>query len=195
MFLLDSSGSVGESNFAIMLNFVSDVINEFEIGEQAAEFGVITFANVADVDINLAELDTHSEFEQALMGISFKATKTNTAQAISLGVDELSDKGRPLAPDIFLVLTDGKSNQPSETQVAAAAAKDAGIKIIVLGIGPLIDHNELNGIASDPDSENVFLIQDFTEESFASVLEPLVRETCGRKYCMTLFLCSFWILC
>ena len=164
-----------------MLNFVSNVIGEFVIGEQAAEFGVIIFANEAEVEIQLAELDTRAEFNQALNGISYRATRTNTAQAINLGVEELSNRGRPLPPDVMLVLTDGRSNEPSKTLAAAAAAREAGSKIIALGIGPLIDRNELNGIASDPDSENVFLIQDFSQESFASVLEPLVRETCGEK--------------
>ena len=164
-----------------MLNFVSDVIQEFVIGEQAAEFGVITFANEALVNIRLAELDTHAEFVQAINGIEYRATKTNTAEAINLGVEELSERGRPLAPDVMLVLTDGLSNEPSQTLTAAAEARSAGSKIITLGIGPLIDLDELNGIASDPDSENVFLIQDFSRESFASVLQPLVRETCGEK--------------
>ena len=181
LFLLDSSGSVGQSNFTIMLNFVSDVIDEFVIGEQAAEFGVITFANEAQVDIRLAELDTHGEFRQALNAIGYRATRTNTAQAIDLAVEELSVRGRLLVPNVLLVLTDGLSNEPPKTLTAAADARSAGSRIITLGIGPKIDRNELNGIASDPDSENVFLIHDFSEESFASILEPLVRETCGEK--------------
>ena len=60
-------------------------------------------------------------------------------------------------------------------------AQAQGIRILSVGIGSQIDIDELNGISSDPDEDHVFLIGDFSETSFANLLAPLVRETCGKR--------------
>ena len=43
IFLLDSSASIGSTNFDLMKNVVKDVINEFVVGPSMTQFGLISF--------------------------------------------------------------------------------------------------------------------------------------------------------
>ena len=162
-----------------MLSFATDVASGFEFGTNGAQFGVVTFATMATLDIRLGEFSDPTSFSRALMRISYKATRTNTAMALELAAQEINDRGREGIPHVIIVLTDGRSDDPQATQTQASLAQNQGIRILGVGIGSEIDIRELNGISSDPDEDHVFLISDFSESSFSSLLGPLVRETCG----------------
>lgn len=165
-----------------MTHFVIRLSENFQLGDQAAQVGVVVFGNEADVHIKLGKYDKREEFTEALMSVRYRATTTNTADALELAANEIQSSSRfgPELPGILILFTDGQSNDPSATAVAAMAAKALGMRILAVGIGPSINLNELRGVASDPDSEHVFLIDDFSPLSFASILSPLVRTTCGR---------------
>ena len=180
VFVLDSSGSVGESNYTTMLRFAAEVAGGFKFGSEGAQFGSITYATSASLDIQLGQFSNPAAFKNALMQISYKATKTNTAQALMLARQELSANGRDGVPKAVIIITDGQSDEPIATQQEAALIRSQGVRILSIGIGPKIDLNELNGISSDPDEDHVFLINDFSLDSFTSILAPLVRETCGK---------------
>ncbi len=180
MFLLDSSGSVELNNYTTMLNFATEVASGFEFGNAKAQFGVVTFANNATLDIRLGEFMDIASFSSTLMQIRYKATKTNTAMGLEFVIQEIRDRGRKNIPHVIIILTDGRSDDPQATQTNAAIARNEGSRILSVGIGSLIDLNELNGISSDPDEDHVFLIEDFSQTSFANLLAPLVRETCGK---------------
>ena len=162
-----------------MLSFASEVASGFEFGSAGAQFGVVTFANSASLDISLGEFTNPTSFARALMQVEYKAAKTNTAEALMLATRELRDNGRQEVPHVIIILTDGQSDDPQATQTQAALARNQGIRLLSVGIGPKIDLNELNGISTDPDKDHVFLISDFSESSFSALLAPLVRETCG----------------
>ena len=188
VFVLDSSGSVGESNYTTMLRFAAEVAGGFKFGSEGAQFGSITYATSASLDIKLGQFSNPAAFKNALMQISYKATKTNTAQALMLARQELSDNGRDGVPKAVIIITDGQSDEPIATQQEAALIRSQGVRVLSIGIGPKIDLNELNGISSDPDEDHVFLINDFSQDSFASILAPLVRETCGKLLLLLLLL-------
>ena len=60
------------------------------------------------------------------------------------------------------------------TLAEATATKQAGIRIISIGVGSGYDENELNGMASDPVSENVFTVDDFDK------LTSILSDVCER---------------
>jgi len=73
-------------------------------------------------------------------------------------------------------------------QVAAALLRNVTsggykTKVIALGIGGIIDQSELEGIATDPDSRNVILVDNF--ESLVNVEDELRDATCkGTTLCL-----------
>ena len=53
VFLLDKSGSVGQSNFNKMLEFVKDVSSDFDIGPNDVQIGVDTFSTSFNAEFTL----------------------------------------------------------------------------------------------------------------------------------------------
>ena len=74
--------------------------------------------------------------------------------------------------NILVVVTDGQSNDMTATlREAAIARNQKNIEIIVVGVkSDGFNYLELNGMATDPDSENVIRILDFdTVDSQANI--------------------------
>jgi von Willebrand factor type A domain len=78
--------------------------------------------------------------------------------------------GRPTAPDVMIILTDGASNSRGATIAAANAAKAAGVTIISVGIGSGVNRDELVEMASNPGF--VFTTDDF--DSLVYILQALL---------------------
>ena len=70
---------------------------------------------------------------------------------------------RPEVPNIAIILTDGKSNRPEETRLAAERARNHGIVIFTVGVGNETSRAELADMASDPDNRHVLTVTDFTK--------------------------------
>ena len=65
---------------------------------------------------------------------------------------------------------------------AARSAREAGATVFAIGVGvtSYYDLREMRGIASDPDSETVFIVPDY--ESLSGIIAPLVNAVCNGKY-------------
>ncbi|WAR25359.1 MATN2-like protein [Mya arenaria] len=73
---------------------------------------------------------------------------------------------RPNVPNVALIITDGESDMPALTAQQAEAARAEGIHMIAVGIGQTgssAGQAELNSIATDPNEDNVFNIEDVGE--------------------------------
>ena len=175
--VIDSSGSISPDDFETVKEFVLKFTNEFQIGPNRARFGVITFSNDARVNINLGEINAAFEFRKAVNQIQFQPGLTNTAAAIELARQQFRQNGRQDTPHVLLVVTDGRSNDRDATLQAAANTRAHDIEVFTIGVGSNVDTDELNAVASDPDSKHVFLLADF---SFDSLLQPLAKRVCGK---------------
>lgn len=56
-------------------------------------------------------------------------------------------------------------------------AHQEGITVFSIGVGPNVEEDELNEIASDPDSSHAFLLDDF-DELFSAITPQLVEDFC-----------------
>ncbi len=87
---------------------------------------------------------------------------------------------RPEVDDLAIVITDGVSTRDRHlTSPYAREAKERGIRILAVGIGPDINIEELESIASPPGEETeqtVFQVSDF--DKLADIVPGLVQETC-----------------
>ena len=79
-------------------------------------------------------------------------------------------------PNVVVLITDGKSNIDRQaTLTEAQQARDAGIRLVTVALGADVDYAEINALATDPDSSNVFVMDDVTalqqpaHQSFASI--------------------------
>lgn len=82
VFLLDASGSVGDSNFAKVKTFVHDMMNSFNIGPTAVQVGVDTFQTNVKSEFNMNTYDNRQDVQNAINGIHYDAGLTHTGEAI-----------------------------------------------------------------------------------------------------------------
>lgn len=82
VFLLDSSGSVGSTDFQKMLKFVEGVADKFNIGPNDIQIGVDTFQSSVKSEFNLNKYLDKTALKNAISSIVYHTGGTNTGPAI-----------------------------------------------------------------------------------------------------------------
>ena len=185
-FVMDESGSVGAFNYQLMKQFVYNTVNEFDIGPDDTQVGVISYSSYATPRIYLNSYHDKSSLLAAINNLPFNSGGTNTAAAIELlrisGFTS-TNGGRPQSqavPRVGVVITDGHSQSYTATVAAAQSAHDEGITLFSIGIGSNVDSNELDAIASDP--SYVSTITGFDTTQFAALQTTITNEACTSKF-------------
>ncbi|XP_057214168.1 integrin alpha-X-like [Triplophysa rosa] len=163
-FLLDGSGSVGAADFIKMKIFVASMIKRFT--GRDARFAIAQYSNDCYIHYKFNQLNTQGiMWENEVSRIPYKIGGTYTAAAIKTVVDVIFGEARQSATKILLVITDGESNDRAELPNASKEASRKNIICMAIGVGSAFSQNsakeELNTIATDPDSDHVFRVTDF----------------------------------
>ncbi|XP_063427268.1 collagen alpha-1(XIV) chain-like [Mytilus trossulus] len=162
VYLVDSSGSVGSTNFNKEKEFINNSLSQFVIGYNDALVGVVTFSTRPYEQFKLNAFLDKPALKYAITKIPYLAGNTHTAEAINFVNNNMfipSSGDRPDAQNVLVVLTDGHSGDPSKTLQEANRLKQRNTVIIAVGIGSGVSKSELNGLVSDP--SNVFFVNDF----------------------------------
>lgn len=86
-------------------------------------------------------------------------------------------------PKLAIVVTDGVSSSKNRTKEQARLAHRAGITLMAVGVGKNTDQQELQDIASDPDSKYLFHIDTFV--GLKMIESMLASSTCTRMPCLS----------
>ncbi|KAJ8299055.1 hypothetical protein KUTeg_023115, partial [Tegillarca granosa] len=178
VFLIDCSTSIGENNFKILINVLSDFLNNADIDSGTVRVGVSTYSTFANVEFQLKDYTTLPEVQKAIHKIQYRYGSTNTADALSIMHEEMftfenGDRGD--VQNIAILITDGVSNINSRRTIPEAEiAKSKNIHIYTIGIG-LSYTREIEAISSVPASENVFTFKVFDELYYELQLQKLKR--------------------
>ena len=187
MFLLDSSGSVGSTNFQKQKQFVAHFAQSFDIGPKNVQIGVETFATVPHHEFNMNTYHTKADTVKAINNIGYHSGGTRTDLAIKY-VEQHSFKpatgDRPGVANILIVMTDGKSNQPPLTVQEANKLHQMPIKVFAIGIGAGVDTKELGHIATD--AQHVFQVQNF--DALNTLQAELKKTACKGMFVYALFI-------
>ncbi|GFS19596.1 collagen alpha-5(VI) chain [Elysia marginata] len=188
VFINDGSGSVGSDNFQKTLRFIENVVNGLVIGPYDAQIGSITFESVVHREFNLNTYSTRQDVVNRVRATDYPSGSTGTDSALDFARVTSFTRAlgmRPFAAQIAIVITDGGSDSPPATAEAAQRLREEGITIFAIGVGDGPDQSELNAIATDPDSEHVFSVDDFN--SLSKIKESLQERACEAK---AAFLCG-----
>ena len=182
MFVLDSSGSIGSTNFQKMRNFVKTVVNDLDIGLRRTQVGVIVFSSTASISFHLNTYSDRQSLTAAVDRIHYIGGGTKTANALYLLMSQGFAGARPKSqgvPRVAMVVTDGKSNEPDLTVTAAAALRQVpSIMTYAVGIGGA-DITELNTIASSRNNHKlVRYISSFDLVELERLQEDLREQAC-----------------
>jgi len=181
VFLLDSSGSVGVENFDLMKNFTKSIVDEFAIGPNAVQFGIVIFSTPVIGAFKLNQYSDREELKKAIDGIEFKDGETHTGKALEYLREHTFTRqegyrSNPNIPKVAIVITDGHSTHKDKTKEQAQKLKEQDVEIYSIGVGNDVDEEELGNMASN---KNVFRVDTF---SALEHLRPLLlRQVCKAK--------------
>ncbi|KAM6449060.1 integrin alpha-X-like [Liasis olivaceus] len=163
VFLIDGSSSIQKKDFETMKKFVSEVIEN--LSGRDTQFALMQFSGNFKEHFNFNSQDP----ARLVMEVKQLHGWTKTATAIRKVVRELfiPEKGsRNGAAKILIVITDGsKKNDLAEYWQVIPEAEQAGIIRYAIGVGSAFSttkvQQELKDIASEPDDEHVFKVNNF----------------------------------
>ena len=184
VFVVDSSGSIRENRFAMLMDYVRNVTKLLEVSPDRTRVGLVTFSDRATTEFNLNTYSSKEDIMQALHYVQYARGRTNTASALrKLRTEMLTpEKGdRPDVPNFALVISDGQSNIDSDNTIPEAIkARQEGVHIIAVSMGENKRRLEIKGIASDPDEHNIMDVKDY--DNLPSVVAKMVDTMCDGKY-------------
>lgn len=167
MFILDTSGSIGRSNFDFVRNFVLQYANGLDIGPNANRIGVITFSSSARLLFGLDTYSDSSSLRQAIRNIYYTGGGTNIPDALcqlltSYSSNTLGARSGNSLFRVAILMTDGQSNENrnscnfASVSEAARALHAASPPIVVFafGVGSSYNSQDLTAIASRPEYVN-----------------------------------------
>lgn len=191
VFVMDVSGSIGESHFKRMKNLAIDVINSFEIGLDRTRVGWISFNENAWVSFHLNVYSNKASLMSAIHGIPYEKGYT----AIGRGLETLRTQGFNGGrnsfdiPEVAIVVTDGQTNTGIPTSTAAERLRrdmDRNVNVFAVGVGPGVNNAELAAVASagiEDVQSHMHHIDNFNQ---LSTIQRLIRaRTCFGKSCKT----------
>uniref|UniRef100_A0A3B4BDD7 VWFA domain-containing protein n=1 Tax=Periophthalmus magnuspinnatus TaxID=409849 RepID=A0A3B4BDD7_9GOBI len=182
VFVIDSSRSIRPSDYEKVKTFIINLLQFLDVGQDATRVGLLQYGSVVQNEFSLNTYRTKKEVERAVKNMVHLATGTMTGLALQYTMDTAfkeEEGARPeelLIPRIAMVVTDGRPQD--EVEEVAAQARQAGIQIFAIGVGR-VDMNTLKAIGSEPHSEHVHLVANFSQmETLISVFQS---KLCGAE--------------
>lgn len=189
-FVLDSSGSVGRHHFSKQLVFINKVIDFFNISSSASRVALVRFSSYVQTMFSLGTHSNKRSLQRAVSAIGYTGGYTATGPALQATHKQVFQTfgrrgARPRdqgVPRVVVLLTDGRSNVGVRPFLPARDLQADGVNIFVVGVGALIDRNELRSIASAPTDRHTFLLRDFDE--YASLVNQMRAVSCDGECCL-----------
>ncbi|KAF0974735.1 hypothetical protein FDP41_006209 [Naegleria fowleri] len=109
VFLLDSSGSIGPTNFESMRDFSKRITGRFKLGANAVQVGIARFHSDGVWTLGLSTDGTL--INNTLTTMTYDAGATATIPGLRVALN-IAAAGRPDADKVIYILTDGMANVP-----------------------------------------------------------------------------------
>ncbi|KAI8494655.1 hypothetical protein Bbelb_278810 [Branchiostoma belcheri] len=162
VFVLDYSGSIPDSEFVKVKNFVAALVGRFDVGVLEAQIGVIRYSTSVQHEFHLNTYDNKADvlndvnlMPTATSGLTYTgAALTHVASTMLQPING----NRPDAPDTVIVLTDGQATD--SVTGPASVLHGMGVQTFAIGVGACANSAQLNQIASCTDY--VYRLPDFS---------------------------------
>ncbi|CAB3991250.1 complement factor B-like [Paramuricea clavata] len=180
VFVLDSSASVGKTNFRRGIELVKTIVKEYGVSTKprGTRVAIVTFNAAAEIKFNLATnvINDTDQAMRELGNIQFQGGGTNTEAALSKVYHHVSPEARKGSHKVLFLITDGRSNTGTNPRHFAERLRERNYEIFAIGITKNADQNELKSIASQPYRSHIHLLADYTS------LEKLRDMITGNGY-------------
>ncbi|XP_077668012.1 vitrin [Eretmochelys imbricata] len=157
-FVIDGSSSVGTGNFRTVLQFVANISKEFEISDTDTRIGAVQYTYEQRLEFGFDKHSTKQDVLNAIKRINYWSGGTSTGAAINYASKQLFSKSKPNKRKIMVLITDGRSYD--DVRVPAMTAHQNEVIAYSVGIA-WAAQDELEAIATDPDKEHSFFVDEF----------------------------------
>ncbi|XP_078269696.1 collagen alpha-6(VI) chain-like [Rhinoraja longicauda] len=180
VFLVDGSWSIGTQNFERIQEFLYTLVNGFDVGEDKVRIGLIQYSENPQAEFFLNTFHDKNEILQKIQQLPYKGGGTRTGLGLKFMLNMLfvaSAGSRALmgVPQVAIVITDGQSQD--NVDLPAKALKEQGISVYAIGIRDAKEE-ELKEIASQPSSDYVYNVADFT--ALREISQAVIQVVCTR---------------
>lgn len=162
-----------------MLQFVKTTTQGFDINQNQVEVSVVTFSDKPHLEFHLNKYHDKNSVVNAISGIHYIAGGTNTADALKYARQTsftTANGARAHSAKIAIVITDGKSNSAGATANEANLLRNDGVTVFSIGVGAGPKTSELNAMATDPDNQHVFVVNNF--DALTQIKSELQKKAC-----------------
>jgi len=176
--IVDSSYSVGFSNFKSMMTGIADgLISQFDIGEDKTRVALLIY-NKDTYDIfGLEKYTDAPSLKEAIKAVKYKEKgSTYTAEAMQAALISYKDmmRGDSKTARVCVVFTDGNANDYDFLPKASKAWADQGVTVFAVGIGDKIPLLGLQRVAGS--KERIMTVADF--KSIGREAKSLLVKVC-----------------
>ncbi|KAI5101801.1 collagen alpha-2(VI) chain isoform X2, partial [Silurus meridionalis] len=153
VFVIDSSESVGLTNFTLEKNFVINTINR--LGSIAKDphsetgrtrVGVVQYSHSGTfqaIQLNDSKIDSLSAFKEAVKNLEWIAGGTWTPSALKFAYDTLiRDSRRSKAKVTVVVITDGRFDPRDQDALLNYLCTDSSIDVNAIGVGDMFEKEQ-----------------------------------------------------
>ncbi|XP_019966049.1 collagen alpha-2(VI) chain isoform X2 [Paralichthys olivaceus] len=154
VFVIDSSESVGLTNFTLEKNFVINTINRLGSlakdpkSDTGTRVGVVQYSHNGTfqaIQLDDPKIDSLSAFKNAVKRLEWIAGGTWTPSALKYAYDNLiRDSRRAKANVTVVVITDGRFDPRDDDSLLTYLCSDASVDVSAIGIGDMFDQFEEN---------------------------------------------------
>uniref|UniRef100_A0A8C5MEV8 VWFA domain-containing protein n=1 Tax=Leptobrachium leishanense TaxID=445787 RepID=A0A8C5MEV8_9ANUR len=187
VFVIDSSESVGKSNFSLAKNFVINIANR--IGKMAknasdmtgSRLGVVQYSdegNIQAIRMNDPTIISKSSFISKVKSMEWLAGGTWTPSALKYTYEQIIQPNqRAVSKVVAIVITDGRYD-PKDSDKLEWLCK--GVEVYAIGIGDMFnsiaEKKELEKIACNVKSrvKNLSVYAELAAEEFLETVEALL---------------------
>ena len=193
VFLVQSTGKMGVTNWKKTISFVKYVVHAFDVSRVGTRVGIVVEGRTFHVVVDFKRI-----VKKPLLAASVGLIPLPYGdQKIGKGLRDVKDlvinpSGRSNIPDVLIVLTDGKS--VDDVTQPAKELQDSGVEIFAIGLGERPSLGQLIKIASFPSSKYVYhgdykdvvkiaskVVAQIYENHFCGGLNTLLRKLLLRK--------------
>lgn len=163
-FIIDSSGSIGKTNYLKQKNFVKQVAKSFGLAPDQSQAAMVLYSNSASVQARFGQYATTDEFVKAVDGLPYERGLTRIDKALDLAATEIFPEARAGVPKLALLITDGTQTPAADAKglkEASEPLRKAGVRVLAVGVGSGVDRDELRLVTETED--DVVVADDFQD--------------------------------
>ncbi|XP_048059794.1 collagen alpha-6(VI) chain-like isoform X2 [Megalobrama amblycephala] len=158
--LVDSSGSIGDSDFKEVRKFLHVFVEQFNLRPDKVRVGLAQFSDRPYQEFLLGDYLDKKDLHQKLDELIYRRGGTNTGQALTFIRENYFSLARKNVPGIAIVITDGESRDAVEEP--AQRLRNMGVAIFVIRVG-MGNMEKLRTMANVPHEEFLFSIDSYQE--------------------------------